>query len=208
MAFIPIPNTVKVCFTWILGGQTIQTCIHVKRSSGAPTDADLVALSDAAALWWTNTGKPNFTTQMSLTQVTATDLTTQAGHQAVKVVSPAEAGTGGATALINNVAAVLSLRTAGRGRSRRGRMYLAGMDSGTPSSPVDIGATWISNILADFGTLISNLEAATSPVYDAVVASRQENGVVQDPGNTFPITTITMDTHFDSQRRRLATRGI
>lgn len=207
MAFIPAIGVAKVCLHLTVMGQNMQLCLHFKKTTGTPSDADLAALAQAASDGWQTFLKPNFGTFLDHVYSVATDLTTQSGHQATNTPASPVPGTGGSTPISNGSAAVATWRTAGRGRSRRGRTYLPGLSSAWVANAITLDPTAISAVLADLASYTAALEAATSPTYNHVIVSKQENLVAQDPANTYEVTAVTMDTFIDSQRRRLGGRG-
>lgn len=103
-----------------------------------------------------------------------------------------------------NVARVVSLRTAKRGRSYRGRVYL----SGTPDTVIEtmntIDATHAANLVSGFNALATLLDGHG---FDVVVASKQHNGVETNPAEVNEVIAFAVDVLVDSQRRRLTGRG-
>lgn len=202
MAFIPVPNGIQFCFNFQTAGQNWQFCLMLKKSAGAPTPTDLATVVALGRSWWTSDFKPNFTSETSLATVTATDMTVQGGPQAVD--SSASAGTASAGTMPMNAAVVVSLRTAKRGRSYRGRYYIGAIPLAQSASAIDVNGSYATALGADFVTLAASLDAAG---FDIVVASRQHNGVVTNPAETNEVIAFVINNQFDSQRRRLAGRG-
>lgn len=202
MAFIPVPNGMSLCFDMVTDGQNWQFCLTARKVAGAPTAADLTAVAGLMGSWWTNTMKPLLTAQAVLRQVRVTDLTVQGGPQ--EIVTKNEAGTGAGSSAPLGTPIVVSLRTAKRGRSYRGRSYISGFSNGTFTDSVNVTSTMANNLASALATFVTTLIAQGFP---AVIASRQHNGAVTNPAQTNDITALIADTHVDSQRRRLFGRG-
>jgi len=202
LAFIPIPNGITLCFHFETEGSNWQFCLTLRKSAGAPTPTDLANITGLAETWWDVELQPLLSDMNNLVEIIATDQTSQGAPQNVNAIGT----TGGdASASIPlNAAMCISLRTAKRGRSYRGRCYV----SGIPQSDYGFANFWTSGAVTDmsdaFNTLINDLDAAG---FDVVVASKQHNGVVTTPAETNEVIAITIDTFIDSQRRRLAGRG-
>lgn len=202
MSFIPVPDSASLCFDFGQAGQAWQFCFTVRKSAGGLDDADLITLATMGADWWTNHLDTNISGAATLNNVKVTDLTSEAGSVYELPVGTAGGAGAGFTPL--GTALVASLRTNKRGRSYRGRVYIGGLPDVAISTAVDVTSAYAGYIAAAVNTLISELDAAG---YDLVVASRQHNGVVTNPAETNEVTSVIVDTHFDSQRRRLAGRG-
>lgn len=205
MPFIPIPNGIQLCFDFVTAGQFWQICVNLRKVSG-PVDA--TALAGAASVgsaWWTSDLATVLTSDNTLRQVRATDMTNQGGSQVQTLVGGAGAVTPPMLPLGTPV--VVSLRTAKRGRSYRGRVYLSGVaeSNRASGSPVDLTTGFAGTTLpARFSALLSSLASAG---FNMIVASKQHNNVPTNPAVTNDVTAFVVDTHLDSQRRRLSGRG-
>jgi len=202
MAFIPWPNGVQLCFHFTTAGQNWEFCLALKKDSGAPTTSDLGTLANDAKSWWTSNLKHHLQEATLLNETQATDMTSEGAPDAV--VTSGEAATDVGNPAPLNAAMVLSNRTAKRGRSYRGRTYVGGLIANSMASPVDYGASAISQLLTDFAALEAQLN---TDGFTWVVPSKQHDGVVTNPAHLEPVIAHTMDAHIDSQRRRLFGRG-
>lgn len=202
MAFIPIPNSATLCFDFTSAGQNWQFCLTVRKSAGAITSTDLANIATEGGNWWTSHLRAEITTTTTLRQVRVTDMQVQGGQQEIDTFNQAGTGGGGITPL--NSPIVVSLRTAKRGRSYRGRAYVSGIPQDALLNPVDWTVVRTASVAAAFIALQAALDTAG---YDLVVASKQHNGVVTDPAETNEVIAILVDQHVDSQRRRLFGRG-
>lgn len=202
MAFIPIPNAVKVTIEFTLAGQTVVLTFTV--SKGSPfSGADLISVANIFESW----RDTNLRTLQSNTcvgsRIVVVDLSSQfAPSYELPIVTNA-AGTATGDAYPNNVANVVSLLTTLRGRAFRGRSYMVGMAEswGSGSSILVVTATLLANT---YNALQTSL---TGSGMSLAVGSRQLNGVPRAIGVATPVSSFRVDTILDSQRRRLPGRG-
>jgi len=107
-------------------------------------------------------------------------------------------------ALPAEVAHVLSLRTAYRGRRYRGRLYLPAMTTGTTDVNGNLTGAKITSILAQWNAMVAELAPKQwSIVVASYGKSVHSNGTITTwtPFAT-DITSATMDSKPDVQRRR------
>jgi hypothetical protein len=202
MAFIPWPNGISLCFDFSTAGQNWQFCLALRKSAGAPTDSDLISVANEGYNGWVDNLKDLITDQTTLRQVRATNMTAQGAPQYVQNV--AETGTNTGDSVPLSACNVVSLRTAKRGRSYRGRAYIGGYSVAHLTDPV----TADSGVTAGLTNFVQDLKDALDALgFDLVVPSRQHNGVVTNPAELNEVTAIVTDAKIDSQRRRLSGRG-
>lgn len=116
-------------------------------------------------------------------------------------------GTGAGDPLPNELAAVVTLRTALAGKRYRGRVYFSGANEAQNSGTGTIeGAfntaivTFMTNVQADMGTQGITLSVLSRPTYLNLAPPAD---TMVWPGALTPVTAITArDTAWDSQRRR------
>lgn len=116
-------------------------------------------------------------------------------------------GTGTADALPNQLAAVVTLRTAMAGKSFRGRVYIPGADedendvSGRIVGAYNTAAVaFVTAVAAAMATEGINLCVLSAPRYANLVPPLD---IQTWPGALTPVTSITArDNHWDSQNRR------
>ena len=202
-SFIPVPQGVQLCFDLIIASQACQFCLMLRKSAGSVTPTDLADVTTAAESWWTSTYKTLTGNNTQLAQVRATDMSVQGGAQDIEAVG--EVGTGGgSTGWPNNVAIRISQRTAKRGRSYRGGPFTVGYPTANIASQTDISSGFAASLATAFAVLQSDLDALG---FDVVIATKQHNNVTVNPAETNEVIANVVDTHFDSQRRRLFGRG-
>jgi hypothetical protein len=162
-------------------------------------------LSDALIGWWNANLQADTATNCALNEVFVTDLSSATSFTFSNTTGLPSTGTSGGDPLPNNCAHCVSFRTAGRGRSARGRNYVGGLAE-SASNGSTLNATIIANhinaylLLIGAGGFVAGLEW--------VVLSRFHNGVARATALSQPITNvISVDAVMDSQRRRLPGRG-
>lgn len=204
MAFIAVPNTVEAELIMELFGQRIENTLYFEREAEW-SPAQMVELGEALQVWWADLYDAAVTTDVSLLDVIVTDISSDT---APSIAVPAPADTTGESApptLPGNVCVSISFRTAGRGRSSRGRNYVSGL----PDSQVvgnDITGDYRDQLASVYAGLLDGDFLPTGVTW--VVVSRYHNNAPRATGITAPITSVTIvDTALDSQRRRLRGRG-
>jgi len=201
--YIPVEDTAEVRMAYVTLGGVANNVINFRKSGGwdATSLGDLAqAVSDA----WETEVSPRVSEDISLDSVTATDLSSATGPQ---VTLPA--GISGANAqpvAPNNVTLAVSFHTNTRGRSYRGRLYHVGMSQSqiTGDSIGDAGATATQEAYSDF---FDSITTAVSGAEHVVVSRCQDDTWLTD-GIATPVTAYSVEPTVDSQRRRLAGRGI
>lgn len=114
------------------------------------------------------------------------------------------AGTNGTASMPNNVALALAFKTALRGRSFRGRIFLPGLTEGNVVDNT-VQPAFITAWYTFFGILASTL---IDLIAWQVVVSRVEGGDPRPAGVVTQVNNwIVTNTVVDSMRRRLPGRG-
>lgn len=207
MSFIRIPNSVGVNIRMSIDGKPIESGFTIELPT-APIVSTMQALASAMVDWVNNSLRPNYPARVTFKDVYVIDLNDIAGPafawtlgtgadvmpfngtKTVGVVGP----------IANSAALVCSLRTPSRGRSYRGRIYFPIGDSAfmQDSENVTVGtSTFISAALTSLPTYL----ASTSGTL--VVASRRNGGAPRALGVATPVTETIVNTHVDTQRRRV-----
>lgn len=203
MTFVPTPGAVRTDMQFTMSGQQIHNVFWFARNESW-TEEQREALNTALAAWW-DTNKSYFSTSMGLVQITTVNQESASAPSSTLVVSPIVYGTTSGGSMPNNVATCVTLRTDLRGRSYRGRTYLAGMPKATQLDEVLFTTQWIANAVIVLTALKDAIEALGA-VW--VVVSKVVLGLQRAAGLKTPITAIAADQYIDSQRRRLGLRGV
>lgn len=218
MPFIPAVNTAQIKLNQQLHGQTVQNVFYATNNDGWSSD-ELAALCNAVISWWNDALADELHSDMHLVSVSARDMSTE-DAAGVEIQAPPLSGgnknTGGG--MPGNVALAIKFKSGLTGRNRNGRLFLAGM------SEEDVNGNTITDavrdqILIDFGTLRDTLlgfgwTPVVASFYDGTVLTDLPNGetrkrpVPRAMALLTPIVQYVADTNLDSQRRRLAGRGV
>lgn len=217
MAFIPAANTAQVKIVQRLHSQEVINQIYVFNETGW-SSAELTALCNLVIAWWNDSLADELSSDMTLTKVTARDMTTEESA-GVEIGAPPGSGGNvvGVGAMPGNVCVAVKFITGLTGPNRRGRNFVSGM----PESVVNgnqVTDAWRDQLVLDYGELRDDLLAAG---YAHVVASFYNGtALVPGPGGqtlrrpvprpaglVTTIETYTADANTDSQRRRLTGRG-
>lgn len=207
---IVIPNCSQVVLNWTLaGGKTAHNVLYAA-SPGVPNPT--VALADG--LFTSIFGSATFTTLLGgLSSATsAASITVRSVHTAqapmVQSTATARPGVGSATAMPNETAVVITLRTAKTGQSNRGRMYIPGWSEGTGTAANVLGGTQVTALQAWANTLIA---AFTSNALTWVIGQPARSAYVGTSGTSHPAriatstpitSAVVRNNTWDSQRRR------
>jgi hypothetical protein len=129
MAFQSVPNGIEVVMHAVQNGVPIVNVYNMAVAGGV-TDTKLENCANAVYDWWHANIRPLQHTSYSVSDVTATDISVEGGHQFVLSPTSDNAGTSAAEPMSGQAAAVVSWRTPRIGRSYRGRTYLGGGTAG------------------------------------------------------------------------------
>jgi len=204
MAFIPVLDTVEAEMIMELFGQRIENTLYFHKDGGF-TPADMVNLGESLQVWWGAQYNSIVTEDLALVDVIVTDLTSDT---APSIAVPAPPGTIGLVApptAPGSVCATISFRTAGRGRSSRGRNYISGIAEASIVGN-DFTGTYAGFLVDVYDYLL--VPANLPGDVEWVVVSRYHDNAPRLAGITQLITSVIVtDTAVDSQRRRLRGRG-
>jgi hypothetical protein len=200
MAYIPVPRGIKLSFVFLLNGQEVIVSLGLEKGSTV-TPTDLSNVANAGVDWFTGGGNAPFTTALQLQRAEAYDLSSATAPSTF--VSSTGTGAVNQAPLPNNVALVASHRTAGRGRSSRGRQYWAGLPN-NQGSGVEASTGTVAGVAAAVADLFADLNASG---YQPVVISRYTANAPRSTAILQPITSTIVNKAYDSQRRRLEGRG-
>lgn len=209
MPYVPAANVAGVQLIMSYGGQTIENNFYFHHNT-QPTASDLEDLVGLMEQWRVDHMRQFTNVTLAFQKWIASDLTVQNGVGIEVPILVSQNGldsSGHATP--GNVAVCVKLSTGLRGRSYRGRVYLAGI---TSSQVIDgfVGSAFITAAQTAFDNLISTLGAAG---WTMSIVSRYHgvdaNGkpIPRAAAVVTPVLNATVDNKSDSQRRRLPGRG-
>lgn len=204
MPFVPASNTLQARLHFNWGTQQIENSLYFQGSAGV-TPALATSLGTALVSWWSTNFRANTSNLMALNNINITDLTAENSFVVVHQTGLPLVGQDTAEALPFNCAFCVSLRSANRGRSGRGRNYIAGLTETKQAASV-IDATLRTNIVAAYNLLVG--AGTFVPGLQLVIVSRFHLGLPRAAALVQPVTTVlSVDSTMDSQRRRLPGRG-
>ena len=203
MAFVPIPLGAIVTVNAVMGLQRIQNTFTYTHLAGWGQD-ELDDLTAAVGDTWAANMFGKVSTDYELSSVVGTDQRLPVGFVSEYLDANGE-GTDTGAALPNNCTFAVARVTGLRGRSARGRVFIAGLTENALLSQNTVTATWADSVVA---ALEAVRTAATGVSWTEVIASRMTNGVANNPAVTRPVTEyLYTDNVLDSMRRRLPLRG-
>lgn len=205
MPFVPVPGVAQVNVRATLNGEQIEN-VFCFQYNAPPIDAgELSTLAEVVRDEWIANVLPLLTQGYTLREVYAVDLTSADGPTATAVAPPGTIGGEISQPLPNNVALVLTHRTAQRGRAYRGRTFISGLVEGNVAGNL-VDAGWAGTLVAAFNTFIIEIQSTVAWVF--VIVSRQLDNAPRVTGVATVVTaTVLRDNVVDSQRRRLPGRG-
>lgn len=205
--FVPAVKTALVELIGQLFSNEVVNTLFVQFAV-AITNAMLDELCDTAKGFFTGGPLAYVSHNYHLDQVRATDLTTQTGASILKVYTPTPGPINDGTGLPGNAALAIKFATDKRGRSYRGRNYLAGLASTQLLSgdANEISSTAVANLVTQYSALPGLLLAMTVPGVH-VVCSRHSLGAPRVSAVLTPVSAYEVNSAMDSQRRRLDFRG-
>jgi len=203
MAFVPCPNTAKVVVRMHSTAGQCYNIFHFQQP-GAIDQSDLDALANKINGLWAAQMMPLISQEYYLDQVDAIDLTTQAGPEGNDINAPAVPGSLTGAPVPSGIAIVVTKHTALRGRSYRGRAYIAGQNQSWLGLPGQTSPTYTGPLVT---ALLNVLTDSTLTPFVAGIVSYFLNKVARSVAHFEPITALSADTSWDSQRRRAQGRG-
>lgn len=202
-SFIPTVGGCRVELLQLLSGQQIENTWNVQYPTEVGTGT-MGTLANAFLSWWGTHMSSLISQDLQVTGCRVTDLTTASSPVVLITPGSTLAGTVNSPALPNNVASVVTARTANRGRAYRGRTYVPGIPRSDEQTPTAITLTEITALI----TALTALIGVVAPLGGFLgVRSTHLNNVARVAGVITQITGYDANADFDSQRRRLAGRG-
>jgi hypothetical protein len=203
MAFIPMTGGYRWSAVYNFAGEVCQNSVWFLGPLGTP--ATVAALNGAMLDNWSAHVMPLLNPLVRLDSSVAVSWDTDASPYDVLVPPGPVVGGQVGPCEANNVAFCLSIRTALRGRSFRGRIYLPGISTNILEDTNHVSTTFAGTAQEQvYEAYVSLAPEGFTPV----VASFRFGRVPRAAGVGTPvINVIATDTVLDSMRRRLPGRG-
>ena len=200
--FIPAINVVRVELRLTQDLQHIENVFNF-HSNLKPDPTVVQGIADFVESWWSDTLKAYQSSQIAMNEVRATDQTEQNSFFAV--ANQFQGVTGGyeQPVLPANVSLAVHWGTGRLGRSYQGRTFHVGMPKDQTNNST-VSPIWAANLQTAYSTL---LQGSQLNGYPLSVVSYSANGAWRTSALVTPITSVSIETTTDSQRRRLPGRG-
>lgn len=203
MPFIPVPNTVQVNVVYEMDSQEVENTLYYEKSTGVDS-TDLAALIEEINAFLVDQLLPFLGNTIQLVRVVGVLLDAADSLLYVSTTGLPVAGGAAGAAAPNNVALCMSLRTANRGRSARGRNFIPGI----PKDLITENTVGSGSVTAYESAYTDLIAIGGDDGWQQVVVSRFTGGAPRTTGLTTPVTAaFVVDPTVDSQRRRLPGRG-
>lgn len=204
MPFIPAPNTLQARLRFNWSTQLVENTLYFEGSAGVSV-ALANSLGAALVTWWGTHFAPISSNLMGLLQVYITDLSADNSFVVPYSTGLPIVGANTTEALPFNCAFCISLRTDHRGRSGRGRNFIAGLTEAQQNASI-INAATRTTIVAAYQLLVG--AGTFVPGLGLSVVSKRHNGIDRVTALVQPVTAVlAVNDVMDSQRRRLPGRG-
>jgi hypothetical protein len=200
LPFIPFADCVEIALTGVYGLHIIVNTFACQKA-GPITPTDLSAIGGVFDNWWQTNLRGSVSVNYTLDTIKMTDLTSVAGPTLSIPPSANPSGAATGTSVPNNVAVVTSAYTALRGRSYRGRSYLAAIPSSSLFSSEEITTTAQAAIQAAYDQLQTDLLTGG---YTPVVLSRYNAGVRRTIGVPTPLVNFVTKRRMGTIRNRIS----
>lgn len=196
--FVPLTHGARVVISFSTAdAEEWSNVLHFTKTNY--TTQDLQDLIDDILTSANATIAPAMSTNTGLSSVTGYDIRSSGGVVLTAAGVPAS-GQDAAELLPINLAIVMTLRSATRGRSGRGRVYIAGF-----TEAKQVGGNWSAATVTAAGDYISGIEAAANANgWAFVIMSKQQDGVALNPAVARTVTSYEVrNTEVGTQRRRV-----
>jgi hypothetical protein len=203
MPFITVNDVAEVKLSSLMLGHNNLNTMYVDLNGTAAswTISMLTFLADYFEAWLTNTVAPLLSDDLSYRTIECTSLESANAPFVLRQLDPAIPGGINGTPVGNQRVLCVSFRTDLRGRNYRGRNYLSGIVESNLANPNNVttvhAAAWVTAFEAIQNTL------ATEEGWTQCVVSRFLNKQPRAVGLATDVTTYTVNTQLDTQRRRM-----
>lgn len=199
MAFIPAPGIVQCEVRALLDNQRIENRVMVDTLTTV-TPEIVAEVANIFNNWVQGTYFDHLPQAVSLTEVVCTDMSSDTGSQHSIAPTGPFVGALSNAPLPNEVTFCVSLRTASRGRSARGRFYVLALQ-GADVTGNNLAAGRAVTFVDDINTL---RDVMAGEGWRLVIVSYRHDNIVRPGGPVyFPVTNgLAVDLTVDSQRRR------
>lgn len=203
--FQPFVNGAEVAIRAIQAGVPIQNDLHFLHAPGAPTEADLQALTDGIGSWVENELVTQLPDGVQMVEVYAYDASVNDGPSATTTFGATVTGTLPGKMAPNQNTIAASFKCARRGKRFRNRNYVLGLrdEDIVANQVVELRRTGLVNV---YQALIG--VGAVAPNWSWVCLSRTKDKVRLSEAETSIVTDMYfVNPYIDSQRGRNPQNG-
>lgn len=200
MAFIPLPNSIKVVLDFLWTGVEVHNVLYVDVGH-PPTDVDMGNVGAAANLFLTTALMPNLSVGISALGCTLTDMQSATAPTREFPLAVPVAGAVAGNSVPNQVSIVTTFQTLMRGRSFRGRAYVPGIPEVELVDRRTISVAYADALNTVWGDYRTDMLAVGAV---PVVASFHTLHGPRISGVGTPIASFRTGTTLDTQRRRVS----
>lgn len=198
--FIPVTGVIRVWCNYVLGSRNMGSAFHIDWQASNPTLADVQGAVDLIDTWQEDWLSPLLSQDINLTYIEGTSLSSESAPQYRKDISPIRPGEVASSVLAGGTAAVITWKTALRGRSYRGRTYVCGIPESALASGL-FDSTFVNGLTVAANQLYTACNGNDTPL---CVVSRYHLGEPREVGVRTFVNTWAVNNRPDSQRRRNA----
>lgn len=202
MTFTPIPNGVRIVHLGLIGGRQIVNTVGCQNGAGGALGASLDDLAASHGSAWRSKVIPAMPAQYSHVNTLAYSLEDASLAPGDAHLSAAVPGAISSTPMPGQACFVASLKTAKRGRTYQGRMYIGPVWATALADDVTFGAsavTLVQNALNDYK---AQVDPTTGDNGRMAICSKG-SPVNSIPAHCEPVTSILVHSYIGTQRRRV-----
>jgi len=201
--FVPFTDCAEVVIKGSLAAQSAFLTLGFTKAGGY-SSTDLQDLADGVANWVTGDLLTFLVDDLSIAEVVATDLSSDSAPVAVSTVGLPASGAITGVPVPNNVALVVSFKTAARGRSFRGRNYVPSCRADSMVNSTQFTTAYAGDIQGAYEAMALTLGAIGNT---HVVLSRFHDNTPRVTGVATPVTAYLGRQAVGTQRRRVIGHG-
>lgn len=196
-----VPDVAQFQMIYAADGQRVQNDLYFHKE-GDWAQADLNAAIAAIGTEWASSWQALLPTEMELSQIIGTGLTSLDSPRVAGELPAPLPGTNVSPALPLNVTLAIKLQTASRGRGRNGRIFWPALCEAQVVAN-EASAAFVTDAV-DAVISLQGVVVASGPGITPVVVHRYRNGARLMPGEFSAIVeVVSTDRYIDSQKNRL-----
>jgi hypothetical protein len=198
MPFIPAPGVIQINMNAFWRNIAVANVLYIRKPTATAWSLSEMDAAIAVVLqWWRNTLMSEQSPEYVLDNVKATDLFSDSASTSLIVAGTPNTGTNTGESVQNTNALCVTFNTAGRGRSARGRNYVAGLlQSNLVDNHWDAGVC--ANVEAHYEVLGDDLGTSS---LTHVVLSRYTGGNPRVTALAQPVTSYNITSNLVATQR-------